>query len=197
MLWNYKTGGIPDELFSRTEEVPITKEEVRSIIISKLRLKESYNVIDIGCGSGSITVELCLQCMRGNVYAIDFDQKAIDLTKENLRRFNVYANVIHGKAQDLLDSFPNVNAIVVGGTTGETEKIINQAISKLEINGRLVISTILVETMFRAMKTMKESDLMTDIDFTQISILKGRNTSTGTMMLARNPVLIISATKKS
>ena len=197
MLWDYKTPGIPDELFLRSDEVPITKEEVRSIIISKLRLKEDYNVIDIGSGSGSVTVELCLQCVRGNVYAIDFDQKAIDLTKQNLKRFNVNANVIQGKAEDLLDTFPNFNAMVVGGTTGETERIIKQAISKLEKKGRLVIATILVETMYRAIKSMRRSGFIEDLDLTQITILKGRNTSTGTMLIARNPVLIISATKRT
>ena len=35
----------------------------------------------------------------------------------------------------------------------------------------------------------------TSVDITQIIISKSRKTSTGTMMLARNPVTIISATK--
>ena len=33
------------------------------------------------------------------------------------------------------------------------------------------------------------------VDVTQITVSKSRKTSTGTMMLARNPVTIISATK--
>ena len=61
MIWNYKTPGIPDEFFDRIDNVPITKEDIRSIIISKLRLKEGFTTLDIGCGSGSITAELILQ----------------------------------------------------------------------------------------------------------------------------------------
>ena len=38
-MWNYKTPGIPDEHFERAEKVPITKEEVRTIQLSKARLK--------------------------------------------------------------------------------------------------------------------------------------------------------------
>jgi cobalt-precorrin-6B (C15)-methyltransferase len=34
------------------------------------------------------------------------------------------------------------------------------------------------------------------IDITQVTISKSRKTSTGTMMLARNPVTIISATRR-
>ncbi|MDR4510530.1 MAG: precorrin-6Y C5,15-methyltransferase (decarboxylating) subunit CbiT [Nitrososphaeraceae archaeon] len=196
MLWNYKTTGIPDELFLRAELVPITKEEIRAIVLSKLRLKETDSIIDIGCGSGSITVELCLQCTKGNVYAVDMDKKALDLTKKNLDRFRVNAILRYGKFQDIIDSFPTVNGIVIGGTNGEIEYIIERSINKLEKEGRLVITTIQIDTMYRGIKSVKESNLLKDLDFTQISVLKGKNTPTGTMMLARNPVLIISATKK-
>lgn len=195
MAWNSKSPGIPDEFFLREEEVPITKEEVRSIIISKLRLTENSSVIDIGCGSGSITVELCLQCQKGKVFGVDLDSQAVNLTKKNLEKFKVYAEIKLGNAMDVLESLPLVDGIVIGGTTGKTEALIDQSINKLNQEGRLVITTILIETMFKAMKTVNESNLLKDIDFTQIIISKGRRTKTGTMMLARNPVLVISATK--
>lgn len=195
MSWNSKSPGIPDEFFLREEEVPITKEEVRSIIISKLRLKENDSVIDIGCGSGSITVELCLQCQKGKVFGVDLDFQAVNLTKKNLEKFKVDAEIRLGNAMDILESLPAVDAIVVGGTTGKTQELIDQSIRKLNQGGRLVITTILIETMFKAMKTVNESNFLKDIDFTQIIISKGRTTKTGTMLLARNPVLIISATK--
>lgn len=195
MFWNSKTPGIPDEFFFREEEVPITKEEIRSIIISKLRLKETNSVIDIGCGSGSITVELCLQCQKGTVFGVDLDLKAVNLTEKNLEKFEVHADIRHGNAMDILESLPFVDGIVIGGTTGKTEELIDQSISRLNSGGRLVIASILIETMFKAIKTINESTFLKDIDFTQIIISKGRRTTTGTMMLARNPVMIISATK--
>jgi cobalt-precorrin-6B (C15)-methyltransferase len=195
MFWNSKTPGIPDEFFFREEEVPITKEEIRSIIISKLRLKETNSVIDIGCGSGSITVELCLQCQKGTVFGVDLDLQAVNLTEKNLEKFKVHADIRHGNAMDILESLPFVDGIVIGGTTGKTEELIDQSISRLNSGGRLVIASILIETMFKAIKTINESNFLKDIDFTQIIISKGRRTTTGTMMLARNPVMIISATK--
>ena len=195
MSWDSKTPGIPDEYFLRNEEIPITKEEVRSIIISKLRLNEGSSVIDVGCGSGSITVELCLQCQNGKVFGIDLDSKAIELTKANLEKFKVIAEIIKGDAYDILESLPLVDAIVIGGTTGKTEAIIQRAINKLKKGSRLVITTILIETMFKAIEALKESQELKDIDFTQVTISKGRKTKTGTMMLSRNPVLLISATK--
>lgn len=194
MLWDYRTPGIPDELFERTEEVPITKEDIRAIALSKLRLKEGHSAIDIGCGSGSITVELCLQT-RGTVYAIDFNQKAVELTKKNLQKFGAKAEVILGKAQDVLPKLPQVDAIIVGGTWGDTRQVIQLAVGRLKKGGRLVIDTILIETIYQALAAINKMQLA-EVDVTQVTIAKARKVTTGTMMLARNPVMIISATKK-
>jgi len=194
LLWDYRTPGIPDELFERTEEVPITKEDIRTIAISKLRLKEGHSAIDVGCGSGSITVELCLQT-RGKVYAIDFDEKAVELTKRNLQKFGVKAEeVILGKAQDILPKLSEVDAVIVGGTWGDTKQVIELAVGKLKKGGRIVIDTIVIETMYHALAAINELELK-EIDITQVIISKARKVTTGTMMLARNPVMIISATK--
>ena len=87
-MWNYKTPGIPDEYFERAEKVPITKEEVRTIQLSKARLKMGQTVYDIGCGSGSISVEASFQIeSNGKVLAIDYDKNAIELTKKNLKKW--------------------------------------------------------------------------------------------------------------
>ena len=95
-MWNFKTPGIPDENFERIDKVPITKEEVRTIQISKARLKPGHIIYDIGCGSGSISVEAALQIeSSGKVFAIDFDENAIELTKKNAEKLNVMINKIY------------------------------------------------------------------------------------------------------
>ena len=195
MIWDYITPGIPDELFERSENVPITKEDIRSIVLSKLRLRKNYSVIDVGCGSGSITVEVCLMVNSKNVYGIDSDQNALDLTKKNLDKFGVSANLIYSKAEEILPTLPTVDAIIVGGTKGKTEKIIELCISRLKKDGRLVIDTILIETMYKALRTIKR-EKMREIEVTQVTISKGKDVSSGTMLISRNPILILSATKQ-
>lgn len=196
MPWNYRTPGIPDELFERAQDIPITKEEVRALVMSKLRLKEDFSVIDVGCGSGSITVELCLQMPSGKVYAIDIDEKATELTRQNLKKFGVEAEIILAKAQDILPSLPKVDAVIVGGTWGDTKGVIEASIARLKGGGRILIDTVLIETIFAAIATINESNLI-DVDITQVTIAKGRKVTTGTMMIARNPIIMISATKPS
>ena len=65
-VWSYTTAGIPDELFIRGE-VPMTKEEVRAVTLSKLRLKEGHTVYDIGAGTGSVSIECGFKCRKGKI----------------------------------------------------------------------------------------------------------------------------------
>jgi len=196
-MWNAKTPGIPDELFDRDENVPITKEEVRVVQISKARLKPGMIVYDIGCGSGSISVEAAHQVEEsGHVHAVDYDAKAVELTKKNLEKFNLAnVSVILGNAKEKISELPNADAVFIGGTGTDTNEIMHICQDKLKSGGRIVIGMILIETIFSVLSSIKELDF-DSVDITQVTIAKSRRTTTGTMMLARNPVTILSATKK-
>ena len=195
-MWKYKTPGIPDEEFERTDDVPITKEEIRVVQLSKGRLKPGSSVYDVGCGSGSISVEAALQIeSSGKVYSIDIDPKAIELTKKNLEKFDVSnVTVILGDAKEKIAELPQADTIFVGGTGGDTKDIVEICNSKLKPGGRIVIGTILIETLFSVLEVINKLKF-TSVDITQVTISKSRKTSTGTMMLARNPVTIVSASK--
>jgi len=195
-MWNYKTPGIPDEYFERTENVPITKEEVRTIQISKARLKPGQTVYDIGCGSGSISIEAAFQVeSSGKVLAVDYDENAIELTKKNIEKFSLSnISVIFGNAKEKILEFEEADAIFIGGTGGDTKEIVEISQNKLKSGGRIVIGTILIETLYSVLQILDKLQFES-VDITQITIAKSRKTSTGTMMLARNPVTIISATK--
>lgn len=195
-MWTHSTPGIPDEFFERVEEVPITKEEVRAVQISKGRLSPGQIIYDIGCGSGSMSVEAALQIQKsGKVFAIDLDLNAIELTKKNLTKFQISnVTVILGNAREKILELPMADTIFIGGTGGDTADIVKLCESKLKQGGRIVIGTILIETLFAVLNVVEKLKF-SSIDITQITISKSRKTSTGTMMLARNPVTIISATK--
>jgi len=196
MMWNFKTPGIPDEFFERTEKVPITKEEVRVIQISKARLRPGQLVYDVGCGSGSISVEAAIQVeSSGKVLAIDYDENAIELTKKNIEKFELSnVSLIYGNAKEKITELEPADAIFVGGTGQDTAEIVELCQNKLKSGGRIVIGTILIETLYTVLQILDKLQF-NSVDITQVTISKSRKTSTGTMMLARNPVTIISATK--
>jgi cobalt-precorrin-6B (C15)-methyltransferase len=200
-VWAYKTPGIPDDLFLQRDRVPgPTKEEIRVLTISKARLREGFRVIDVGCGSGGLTVEAALQVgHKGRVYAIDEDEEAVKLTKSNVKKFDAedIVQVVLGKAPGIiLDSslnVPQADAVIIGGSKSLRE-VIRVAFEKLKVNGRIVVNAILLETVFTALDEIKKLNFK-DLDVTLIFVAKGKDIDSGTMMLARNPITIISATK--
>ncbi len=195
-MWKFKTPGIPDEEFERTEKVPITKEEVRVIQISKARLKPVQIVYDIGCGSGSISIEAALQVeSSGKVLAVDYDENAVELTRKNIQKFGLTnISVIYGNAKEKILELEEADTIFIGGTGGDTKEIVEISENKLKSRGRIVIGIILIETLYSVLQVLDKLSFES-VDITQVTISKSRKTSTGTMMLARNPVTIISATK--
>ncbi len=195
-MWKFKTPGIPDEEFERAEKVPITKEEIRVIQISKARLKPGQIVYDIGCGSGSISIEAAIQIeSSGKVLAVDYDEKAIELTKKNIKKFGLSnISVIFGNAKEKIQDLEEADTIFIGGTGGDTKEIVELSQNKLKSGGRIVVGIILIETLYSVLQVLEKLQF-TSVDITQVTISKSRKTSTGTMMLARNPVTIISATR--
>lgn len=78
--------GISDDCFIRGK-IPMTKSEVRAVCISKLAVERDGICWDIGCGTGSVTVEMALQCADGRVYAVDKSPEAEELTRQNAIKF--------------------------------------------------------------------------------------------------------------
>ena len=195
-MWNFKTPGIPDDFFERAEKVPITKEEVRTIQLSKARLRKGQTVFDIGCGSGSISIEAAIQIeSSGKVIAIDYDSNAVELTKRNIEKFEISnVSVILGNAKEKILELEKADTIFIGGTGGDTREIVELSENKLKSGGRIVIGIILIETLYSVLQVLDKLQFES-VDITQVTISKSRKTSTGTMMLPRNPVTIISATK--
>ncbi len=81
--------GIPDEEFIRGD-VPMTKCEIRKAVMNEARIEEDSIVLDVGAGTGSISIEAALAAPKGgHVYAIERFDKGIELIHENMKKFNV------------------------------------------------------------------------------------------------------------
>ena len=78
--------GIPDEEFIRGK-VPMTKSEVRAVCLSKLSINPDDVAYDIGCGTGSVTIEMAFSAYEGKVYAFDKNEEGISVeeAKDTIR----------------------------------------------------------------------------------------------------------------
>jgi cobalt-precorrin-6B (C15)-methyltransferase len=192
-IWPYRSCGIPDELFERIEEIPMTKEEIRAITLSKARLKAGDTVVDVGSGSGSITVEAALLTQpNGLVYAVDHDERAVELTKRNCERFGVleHVRILKAHAPEALLELPRFDCVIIGGGSEVLREILEAC--KLKGCERIVINAILVETAYRALESLKQLGFK-QVEATYVFVAKGKQTKFGTALLSRNPVMVISA----
>ena len=86
-----------------------------------------------------------------------------------------------------------MDAVLVGGSRTLTE-VLTVVFGKLKPGGRIVINAILLQTACVAIDTLKTFGFQ-DIDVVEVFVAKGKSVPSGTMMLAHNPIKIISATK--
>lgn len=182
--------GISDDEFIRGE-VPMTKSEIRSSIISKLKIKPDDICYDIGAGTGSVTVEMALSAWNGKVISIEKKQEGIELIKSNIKKFHIgNVQTICGEATEILDKLdlPVPNLAFIGGSDGYLEDILSLLYS-LNPNIRIVVSAIALETLQTAMNAFKELGKETEI--TQISVSKNKGIAGLNLMMANNPVYII------
>ncbi|MCY7284662.1 MAG: precorrin-6B methylase, partial [Cyanobacteria bacterium CAN_BIN43] len=74
-LWNSVSPGIPDHLFEELPGIPLSKREIRLLILSHLRLQPKSLLWDIGAGTGTISVEAGLLCPQGRIIAVERDEE--------------------------------------------------------------------------------------------------------------------------
>lgn len=191
--WAFSTPGIPDDRFVRGE-VPMTKEEVRAVAVSKLRLSGSETVYDIGAGTGSVSVECALRCRHGRVYAIEKEEDALELIRKNAELFGLNnIEVIAGRAPCLEAGLPAPDRVFIGGSGGGMDEIVRWAGGQGK-PVRVVINTIAVESTAEALESL-DREGFAGIEIISLSVSRGRRVGGKHMMQALNPVYIISAEK--
>ncbi|MCD7865793.1 MAG: precorrin-6A reductase [Clostridiales bacterium] len=183
------THGIPDEAFVRGN-VPMTKEEVRSVSVSKLCLTRDAVVYDVGAGTGSVSVECARMADRGKVYAIEWKEDAWKLIAENRKKFSVSnLEIVPGRAPEQFHDLPIPTHAFIGGSGGSLKSILRTLLQK-NPDIRIVINCITLETVNETMEAAKELCLEIE-DITSVSIAKSKPVGSYHMMTAQNPVTVI------
>ena len=184
----WDTPGLPDGAFLRGD-VPMTKEEVRALSISKLHLQEHHVVWDVGAGTGSVSVECALACPAGRVYAVEKKEAALALMAENKARFHVTnLDLVPGMAPEALEELPAPDRVFLGGTSGNLEEILNVIFHKNPA-ARVVCTAVTLETVGEAARLFAGLE---NPDMVQISVTRTRQAGRYHLMDAQNPVWIFS-----
>jgi cobalt-precorrin-6B (C15)-methyltransferase len=187
------TSGMPDEMFERGD-VPITKSEVRAIVLSKLMLAGGSRIIDIGAGTGSVTVEAALIADKGIVYSVERDPVALELIRRNIKKFGLgNVKVIKGSAPAALENTENFDRAFIGGSGGNIIPVLELVDRKIDDAGVIVVTAITLDTLFETRNFFMNSGYKYEI--VQAAITRVQDTGSVSMLRALNPVYIISAVK--
>ena len=185
--------GISDELFVRGK-VPMTKQEVRSISLSKLALRRDSVVYDIGAGTGSIAAECARVAAEGKVYAIEKNPKALELIEKNKHYHRAWnLDTIAGEAPEALEGLEAPTHAFIGGSSGKLERIL-EVLWQKSPGVRIVLNVISLETLQEAVKALREYDIEYQ-EIVQVTVAKARQLGSHHLMMGQNPVYIITLQK--
>ncbi len=178
---------ISDDSFTRTE-IPMTKAAVRGNIVAGLDIGRGDICWDIGCGTGSVSVEMAYRCPDGRVYSFDKKPGAVSLTAENARKFGC-DNIIALEAElpALPEGTPKPDKVFIGGSSGSIEDIVS-LIYGLNPLADITAAAVTVETLARAAEAFEKFGGCT---ITQLAVTDTRRVGGYTMFSAQNPVFII------
>lgn len=186
--------GIADECFVRGD-IPMTKQEVRILVLAKAQIGANDIIVDIGAGTGSLSVEAALQARAGQVFAIEREPEGIELIRTNATKFGAHnINPLLGSAPDALAGIPAADVIFVGGSGGRLREILDKADELLKAGGRLIITAVTVETLSGALGAMREKPEYT-VEAFGVQVTRIRQIAASNMLQALNPIYIIACTK--
>ena len=182
--------GLPDEAFHRGR-VPMTKEEIRILSVSKLKLEPDSVVYDVGAGTGSVSVECALLCPEGQVYAIERNPEGIQLIEENAKLHRT-ANLtaVQGTAPEALAGLPSPTHAFIGGSSGNLKEILS-CLREKNPEIRIVMNMITLASVGEAVTLLKEMGIQEEEIF-QVSASRARKAGRYHLMTALNPVYVIA-----
>jgi len=185
--------GMPDDSYAH-ERGPVTKAEVRAVILAKLALSPGLTLWDVGAGCASIAIEATLLAPGGRVYAVEKDPARVALIRRNLDNFACTCVIpVAGEAPACLHALPDPDRVFVGGSTDMLEEIIRSSWKRLPPGGRFVASAVLMRTLSTAMDTLKALGCTPDVTLVQVG--RGEPLAGDVFVKALNPVWIIAGTK--
>ena len=171
----------------------MTKFNIRSLSIAYLQIEKGDKFLDIGGGTGSVSIEAALQ--GAEVSTVEFNEEASSLILENAKKFGVKINIILGKAPEALLSAEykdlQFDKCFIGGSGGELKNIFNYLEGHLKKGGIICANFILIKNLNEFLELLPkygyteiEADLIQTASMGRAGLFKGEN-----------PVYIVRACK--
>jgi precorrin-6B C5,15-methyltransferase / cobalt-precorrin-6B C5,C15-methyltransferase len=185
--------GLSDDLYEHDKGL-ITKQEVRAVGLSLLGIEPQHTVWDLGAGCGSVAIEASFLAREGAVYAVERDPSRVQMIRQNIRRTGAYTvEPVGSEMPACLESLPDPDRVFIGGGLGQGVEILSEALNRLKPGGRMVLHLVLLGSLSRAKRLLKEKGYPYAV--AQIQVSRSRSLAGDERLEALNPVYVLSLTK--
>ena len=169
----------------------MTKSEVRSVCLSKLALTEHAVCWDVGAGSGSVAIEMALKATGGEVFAIERKDTAVELLRENTRRFGLHnLTIVPGLAPEVCRELPAPTHVFIGGSAGNMRQILAEILTK-NPNARIVATAVTLESVAELTQCVKDIPFATT-EVVSMTVARDRKAGPYHLMMGQNPIFIFT-----
>jgi len=165
----------------------ITKEEVRAVIMAKLRQVPGI-MWDLGSGSGSVAIEAALLNRGLQVWAVEKSAERVRLIEDNACRQGCLDDlkIVCGKSLEVLEKLPGPDRIFIGGGGQEIAEITRNAFSRLASAGILVAATVALESRAALSSVLVDKCL----EVVEINIARSKALGDGRLLKSENPIAL-------
>lgn len=176
---------IKDKEFIRGN-IPMTKFNIRNLAAAYLQIEKDDKLLDIGGGTGSVSVECALQ--GASVTTIEMKKEACSLIKANAKKFGTEINLIEGKAPEDLPC-ALFDKCFIGGSAGKLKDIFSYLKDNLKDGGILCGTFIIPKNLNEFLNLLKEFKY-TDIE---VHLIQTAEMNDIGLFKGENPIYIVKA----
>jgi precorrin-6Y C5,15-methyltransferase (decarboxylating) len=185
----YIPSAVPDISFIRGK-IPMTKAEVRCNAVAAMNIAQNAVCWDVGCGTGSVSVEMAFRCPAGQVFSFDHKEDAVCLTEQNAHKFSCdNITAIYGKCPEILQDYPAPDVVFIGGSGGFLTEIF-AAIAQKNPRARIVLAAVSMETLSQGITEFLR--FCDDFELVQLAVTRTKKVRNYTMPETLNPVWLLS-----
>lgn len=177
------------KLISITDGPPVmklpgtaTQPENIHIAIGKLDIHHELMFLDVGCGSGAVS--LAASRFTGRIYGIDVRREAVEASQALVPG----GTFIFGDAAEILPDLPPVERCFIGGTRG-IDRVIPALADQAAPGCRIVVNLARIGITARVVDLMKHFCTLEEV--LQINISRGYELAGDTALKPTNPVFMV------
>lgn len=159
-----------------------TQEENIYIAMGKLNIQPSSTFLDIGCGSGAVS--LAASRFTDRIYGVDLRKEAVEISRARVQGGRFFL----GDASEIMPQLPEIDRCFIGGSRG-IERFLPALVKRASPGCIIVADLARIGIAGRVAAMMKEEGIFQEL--IQIHISRGYELAGDIALKPVNPIFMV------